>query len=198
MCSTTARPGVSLEQTGQEGGAAPELIPGRRAHGSRSAAGRAVSAAAAVVGRVWRWVWQRPGMMPCRTKAVTSPAPRGCGSPFSELPPLSDESCSGLRLGRSRSCLCMACARSLPPPLARKAACTFAVCECLPCLLCPRWSQTSPHCVRPEPQSASARLSCLLQSWLQDLVFCYLVSLLKSAVPGLVSGVASSSSLWFA
>lgn len=37
----TIHPGVSLEQSGQEGGAAPELIPGRRAHGGSSAAGRA-------------------------------------------------------------------------------------------------------------------------------------------------------------
>lgn len=41
LCSATVHPGVSLEQAGQEPGAAPELIPGRRAHRSSSAVSRA-------------------------------------------------------------------------------------------------------------------------------------------------------------
>lgn len=91
--SATIHPG--LEQAGQERGAAPELIPGRRAHRSSSA----VSRAGVWPGKSWSefgmWVSQLLGIMLCPTKIVRSLAPRGCGSPFSELPPLSDESCSG-------------------------------------------------------------------------------------------------------
>ncbi|XP_063273082.1 uncharacterized protein C8orf76 homolog isoform X2 [Prinia subflava] len=109
--------------------------------------------------------FERLGTVPCRTEAVTSPAPRGCGSPFSELPPLSDESCSGRQAPASAG---------LVPGLCRLRSLRLYLClrECCPCLFCPPWSQASAHCVRPEPHSSSAMLSCLLQSQLQHKALC--------------------------
>lgn len=141
-----SRPGTSVfchDPFGSQPGASragarrcPGTDPGRREHRSSSPVSRAGVWGRGSLGQSLACGCLSLGIMPCATKLSGRRHQAAAGHLSQSSPRCPMTAAVAVRLLQSRSCLCITCARSLPPPLAPEGRSYLCRGQC-PCLLLP-------------------------------------------------------------